>query len=227
MRQIRELSDERLRGFCVYCGRPSETRDHVPPRVFLDKPYPSNLPVVPACRKCNEKISIDEEYIACLMECVLSGPTSFESIEREKIARILQRKPKLVSRLDESRQVLLDSNTWFIIEADRIRKVVIKLARGHTAFELGEPQLDDPYSVFFSPLIQMDEKQLSVFESIPPRRIFPEVGSRGMQRFVEDGSGWVMVQPQRYRYLSSVNAGEMIRFVIREYLACEVVWLTS
>ena len=60
MRQIKEFTDERLRGFCAYCGGPAETRDHVPPRVFLDKPYPSNLPVVSACRECNEDISMDE-----------------------------------------------------------------------------------------------------------------------------------------------------------------------
>ena len=227
MKQLRDYADSRQRSFCAYCGGLTETRDHVPPRVFLDRPYPSNLPIVPACEECNKKISIDEEYIACLMECALAGSTLFENIEREKIARILQRKPKLASRLNESRQVLLDNNTWFMIEADRIRKVVIKLARGHAAFELGEPQLDNPYSVFFSPLIQMDEKQLSVFEAIPPLTLLPEVGSRGMQRLIEDGLGWITLQPQRYRYLATVDAGKMIRFVIREYLACEVAWLNS
>ena len=112
----------------MYCGMPSETRDHVPPRVFLDKPYPTNLPIVPTCKVCNQEISIDEEYVACLLECVISESTVFEDIEREKIAKILKRKPKLVARLKESRQTLLDNRTWFRVESDRIRDIVIKLS---------------------------------------------------------------------------------------------------
>ena len=226
MRQIRDLSDQRLGGFCVYCGRSSETRDHIPPRVFLDKPYPTNLPVVPSCKECNQKISIDEEYVACFLECVISGSTAFEDIGREKIANILKRKPKLVARLKESHQTLLDNNAWFKVEADRISRVVLKLAKGHVAFELSEPQLDDPHSVFFSPFIQMDKRQLDIFESIPSLQIYPEVGSRGMQLLIEDGLGWIVAQPQRYRYLTIVDFNRiMVRFVIREYLAYEVVWL--
>lgn len=225
MRQLRNLGDERQTAFCAYCGGPAETRDHVPPRVFLDKPYPSNLPVVPACRECNQKISIDEEYVARLLECVICGSTNVSDIERYRIASILKRKPKLTSRLNESRQILLDNNTWFKIEADRIRRVVLKLAKGHAAFELNEPQLDDPHSVFFNPFIQMDKKQVDIFESMPSEQIYPEVGSRGMQRLIEDSLGWIVAQPQRYRYLTLVDFNRIVvRFVIREYLACEVVF---
>ena len=65
--------DERLTGKCIYCGRNPETRDHVPSRVLLDKPFPDNLPVVDACRTCNEDFSQDEEYLACLIECAICG----------------------------------------------------------------------------------------------------------------------------------------------------------
>lgn len=67
--------DERLKGSCVYCGGPPETVDHVPSRVFLDDPLPENLPVVEACRECNGGFSLDEEYLACLLECVMTGTT--------------------------------------------------------------------------------------------------------------------------------------------------------
>lgn len=225
MKQIRELSDERLRGFCVYCGGPFETRDHIPPRVFLDKPYPINLPVVPACKICNQKMSIDEEYVACFLECVISGSTTFQDIERDKIANILKRKPKLVAKLKELRQTLLDNRTWFRVESNRIRDMIIKLARGHIAFEQSQSHLEEPSAIFFSPFIQMDAKQIEAFESILPNQIFPEVGSRGMQRLIEQGSGWIIAQPQRYRYLTLVDLNKIIvRFVIREYLACQVTW---
>lgn len=222
MRHIKEFTDERIRGFCAYCGKLGETSDHVPPRIFLDKPYPSNLPVVSACRKCNIDVSMDEEYIACLLDCVISGSIEPTDIEREKIANILVRKPKLASRLKESSQVLLDNRTWFAIESDRIRKVVLKLAKGHAAFEWGEPRLEEPNSVLFIPLVQLKQEQIELFDSVLPTQFYPEVGSRGMQRVIEDGPCWIVAQPQRYRYLT-INS-TIVRFVIREYLACEVVW---
>jgi len=38
--------DERLTGICVYCGGQSDTKDHVPSKVLLDKPYPPQLPML-------------------------------------------------------------------------------------------------------------------------------------------------------------------------------------
>jgi hypothetical protein len=46
---------------CVYCGEPATTKDHVPPRgLFLDPP-PRNLITVPACLRCNNSASTDDE----------------------------------------------------------------------------------------------------------------------------------------------------------------------
>ena len=68
MQQLRCYGDDRNKGFCVHCGGPSETVDHVPSKVLLDEPYPENLMAASACRKCNNDFSIDEEYLACLLE---------------------------------------------------------------------------------------------------------------------------------------------------------------
>ena len=43
MQQLRCYGDDRNKGFCVHCGGPSETVDHVPSKVLLDEPYPENL----------------------------------------------------------------------------------------------------------------------------------------------------------------------------------------
>jgi hypothetical protein len=228
MKKLQNFSDYRQRGFCAYCGGITGTRDHVPSKVFLDPPYPPDLPVVNVCRECNQELSVDEEYVACLLECATLGSTAFKDIERKKIAKILEKKPELSSRLEEEKQVLLDNNTWFKVETKRIQNVVLKLVRGHAVFELNEPKLDAPDNIFISPFIQMDQKQISMFESMPPAQIFPEVGSRGMQKLIEDGPHWIIVQPDRYRYLTSVDVDKIIiKFAIREYLACEVVWLTN
>lgn len=50
-----------------------------------------------------------------------------------------------------------------------------------------------------------------------------------MQRmFLEDGSivgpQWIEVQEGRYRYFVIAEGDVMVRSVISEYLACEVIW---
>jgi len=48
---------------CVYCGAGGTlTRDHVPPKAIFPKPRPLDLITVPACLKCNQANSKDDEY---------------------------------------------------------------------------------------------------------------------------------------------------------------------
>lgn len=48
---------------CAYCGQPrASTVDHIPPKLFLARPYPENLLTVPACKKCNTSFQADDEY---------------------------------------------------------------------------------------------------------------------------------------------------------------------
>jgi len=107
---------------------------------------------------------------------------------------------------------------------------VLKLARGHAAFELGEPRLEQPARIAFAPLETMATPVREDFEAPSITTIWPEVGSRAMQRMAVAfpycyGPDWVEVQPERYRYLTSVSEGVVIRMVLSEYLGCEVVWV--
>lgn len=226
MKQLTSYGDSRQTGFCAYCGSHTETRDHVPPRIFLDEPYPANLPVVPACQSCNIGFSLDEEYVACLIECVLSGSENPKVVSREKIRRTLLRKPALVSRFRQARQVE-SGDILFNVESDRVMHIVLKLARGHAAFELNEPQLNDPSWLFCTPLSSLPPEDRDEFEAPLRSLISPEVGSRAMQRMVINRIGaamWINVQHENYRYLAGLNQGAIIRMVIREHLACEVAW---
>jgi hypothetical protein len=105
----------------------------------------------------------------------------------------------------------------------------LKLARGHASYELGEPQLNQPMSLNFAPLDTLSPEARDDFESPPSPTAWPEVGSRAMQRLIEeegavDWPGWVVVQSGRYRYSASIGEGTVIRIVISEYLAGEVTW---
>ena len=227
MEQLANLGDSRMTGFCPYCADEPRTRDHVPAKVFLDPPYPENLPKVEACLRCNNGSSLDEEYLACLIACVIGGGVEDTVIGREKIRRILNERPGLRERLRQSHGVT-SAGTVFTIEPDRVRNVVVKLARGHAAFELNEPQLGQPAVVGYVPLHLLDPEQRSGFENPPTPANWPEVGSRALQRAVVSAkfglTDWVEVQPDRYRYLAFSGDGVAVRMVLSEYLACEVRW---
>ena len=226
MEQLRSYGDERQWAQCVYCAGPTETRDHVPSKVLLDEPYPENLPVVPACEACNQAFSLDEEYLACLVDCALTGSASPDEVHRHKVRGALARKPALVSMLTKARKEA-DTGVAFVVDVDRVRNVVLKLARGHAAYELNEPQLDEPTALNFIPLTSMDPGVRSRFETPPQSWVWPEVGSRAMQRLATAFPvrvNWIIVQSGRYRYMTAVSDGIVVRMVLSEYLGCEVVW---
>lgn len=227
MKQINKFGDSRLEGYCIYCGGKPETRDHVPSKIIMDKPFPENLPVVPACDKCNQNFSKDEEYFACLIECILRGTTEPEKLKRKKIKDILNRKPKLKARLEKAR-IIQEGQTYFKTEEKRVRNVILKLARGHATYENSELQLNEPTSVSIRPITLMNEdEQIEYF--FHDEGLLPEIGSRAFQRMFKEDEGlvnnWVIVQEDKYIY--SINHGSLgltIKFLIWNYLACEVIW---
>lgn len=224
------FSDERFAGLCVYCGGEPSTADHVPSKVLLDEPFPSNLSVVPACSACNNGFSADEAYVACLVECALTGSASPGSVHRLKIRRILTESPALASLIESCRRDHGSRDVFWEADARRVRNVVLKLARGHAAYEYSEPYLDEPECVSFAPLCVLSTERLRSFETPPAESIWPEIGSRaflraaGVTSHVELDEGWLVIQPGRYRYLVSCSGPTVVRFVLSEYLACEVVW---
>jgi hypothetical protein len=187
--------------------------------------------MVGACERCNTGFSSDEQYLSCFIECVLCGTAEPESLRRPKIKRILDEKPKLREQIQGSVTRDGDALLWKL-ETERVRKVILKLATGHAAYELFT-QDQPPSHIEFSPLIVLSEQQRGDFESGPWGQFapWPEIGSRAFVRacgakvdeFAQFG-GWVVVQPGRYRYAVNETGGVLVRIVLSEYLACEVSW---
>lgn len=241
MDQLRDYADDRLINGCIYCGGAADTRDHVPSRCLLERPYPDNLPVVGSCEDCNQGFSRDEEYLVCLVECALSGSTDPDKIKRPSIARIMRSSPALQARL-ESAKTESDGRVAFAVEGDRIANVMLKLARGHAAFELSQPCRREPDHFWCGPLAGLSEEHREAFDAAHVQQLFGEIGSRGLQRMqvtqmvLQSETGeqselrmlvndWVDVQDNLYRYLAIDNAGGLvIRIVVAEYLGCEVAW---
>lgn len=227
MIQLRTYGDERQLAYCAFCGGETGTRDHCPSRVLLDEPYPDNLPVVPACADCNSRFSADEEYLACLIACVLAGSANSSKISRPKIRHILTDSPALRARLERAR-VESPDGVIFTPERERVLTVVTKLAQGHALYELHEPCPEPPDGIHIIPFRLMSEHERDAFESPEPPAIWPEVGSRALQRLVVSESRpeapWLVVQSGLYRFVALPDFRVSIRIVISEYVACHVHW---
>jgi hypothetical protein len=225
-------ADERLIGGCVFCGCEPDTRDHVPSEAFLDDPLPDNLPTVDACLACNQSFSTDEEYLACFLEVVLRGTTVPERLIREKVQRALTQNAKLAARIGAAKTEDAGGRLVWAPEFDRVRNVVLKLARGHAAYELSLPHLDAPCSLLIRPFMALRSAARATFEEAGSGAIrgWPEIGSRAFSRacgadsFASTDGPWVVVQSGRYRYSVDQTGGVVVRIVISEYLACQVEW---
>ncbi|CAD0006154.1 hypothetical protein FLAT13_03139 [Flavobacterium salmonis] len=229
MRQIKTFSDDRLDNMCSYCGEKPDTRDHVPSKILLDEPFPENLPVVPCCDKCNQSFSLDEEYISCLIECVLNRTTNIENLKREKIKRIFKAKEALHQKIKNAIKEI-DGQIYFNVEIERLENVILKLAKGHAKYENSEPMLENPKHLAFKTLHTMEQDEIDRFLANTELTKSPEVGSRAMQNFLIDSnnnvsSHWTIVQPDKYSYCVIANSDKLIvKIIIWNYLVAEIIW---
>ncbi|MGJ1396476.1 hypothetical protein [Sphingobacterium multivorum] len=241
MDQLNNYADTRLIDGCIYCGGSPETRDHVPSKCLLDQPYPANLPVVGCCEECNQGFSKDEQYFVCLLECVLCGSTNLENLSRQSVVRMLKKSPALLKRIEGSRQEI-EGQIVFTPEYERINNVMLKLARGHAAYELSHPCREKPEHFWCGPLSLLPQDNREVFHSVHFQEMLGEVGSRNLQRLLVTDvifgsenrdkqnirmliNDWIDVQDNRYRYIAIDDMGLLIiRIVLSEYFACEVAW---
>ena len=220
----------RLNGKCVYCDGYPNTREHVPPKVFLDKPFPEELPVVEACSTCNSNFSLDEQYFACLLDCVISGSADPNSVQRETIKKTLLRKPSLAERLRNARKIV-DGRIMFEVEYQRIANVVRKIAIGHVLHELNLLVRENEVKLNVAPFVCLNNAAWSGFENLEVGKlpIWPECGSRALQRIIisdkDYDEGWIHVQRSRYRYAVLQSEYIEVRMVFSEYLACVVRWM--
>ena len=213
-------------------GHDPTNRDHVPSKSLLIKPYPSDLAVTEICEPCNTSFSADEEYFGAFLSAVLSGSVEPAEQKLDIGRRIFERNSALKCAVLASRQVeILDGNEKIFWRPDfkRIENVLVKNARGHVYFENGEPPIDAPSLVKFQPLEQFSDADKLEFFGVPGGLArWPEVGSRWMQRLVEDGDfdqdGFLVVQPGIYRFRLELRGGIAIHSIIHEYLAAIVSW---
>src|SRR5262245_36332627 len=100
---------------------------------------------------------------------------------------------------------MIEGETVFQVEQDRVRNAIYKRAAGHAAYELAiyRRGSDEEASVSFRPAPLMSEAEIDDFISIPGNHMWPDVGSRMMNKLITGGAGWQVVQEGRYRYCAA------------------------
>lgn len=185
--------DSNIQSDCIYCGLPADSREHIPSKVFLKKPYPRNLYIVPACKKCNNLYSDDELYswfiIKILEQMAHSNVENSVDDERRffrhaSIAKIVR--TDIAAFVDSNIHTCRLDSAVFDFRSNRLERTLEKLAIGHSVFELSEGYRSDETEGWitekiaygFAPALSEDTK--SDFDcAIPINQIlWPEVGSR-------------------------------------------------
>ena len=142
--------------------------------------------------------------MGAFLASVICGSTEPDPQQFAAAARALARGPGLRRRIDRCRSV--QRRLWgapeiqWTPEIERVKRVIVKNAKGHAFYEIGEPMLMAPSWAGISPLSLLSPRQRKEFESGTDNAFWPEVGSRLMQRMAIGGlqpGGWIEVQPGR------------------------------
>lgn len=217
---------------CLYCGAKAETREHVPSKTLLEEPYPENLPTIPACFKCNNGFSLDEQYFACFLEFLKSSIYIGYQCN-DKIVRTMNENLPL-KQLIESQIKNIDGKINFTYDISRFDRIVSKLAIGHVGYEFDNVCFDGPKTIWYEFSFRLKEDFKRQFLKPQIMNKFPEISSRFACDYciiqnTETGEAfllndWIDIQEQRYEYHTFINdkGGITVRMLIFDILFCQV-----
>lgn len=230
--------------YCIYCGSIADTREHVPSKTFLKKPLPSDLPVLPACKKCNNGFSSDElyakTYIECLKAVFINSNLDYLQVAPSDRKEIREAKLSIKKAFDQ-KELVFD---------DRVGRVLLKLAIGHAVYELSEGYYSLAWAgnplytkyIIRSTVSEAEWNSLEYAEAMN-EKILPVIGSRVFRNlFVfqlplknSEGNGdlnlnllmmdWTDIQEGEYRYVAYFDNDKLVvKMIIMDFLYGEVVF---
>jgi hypothetical protein len=223
---------------CIYCTAEADSREHIPSRIFLDKPYPDNLAIAPACSRCNSDFSMDELYVACFLDYFFYALAGKQTNLRLKTKEAFAHDENLSNKISSCFN-MQGEKLAVTYDFERIKRIVLKLSVGHVANKLDcLVNLQDDvhhFAMRFKPDLLPEEMHL--FEELPIINKLPEIGSDFVHHdlFIAervDGSDvigflpWQIVQEGNYRFMAfhSGNDTTTVRIVIFELLFAEVIF---
>jgi hypothetical protein len=121
-----------LKQGCAYCGAQATTLDHIPPKGFFTEPY-GTLLNVPSCATCNNGASDDDEWLRndlVLIDKKKMRDAFLQTVQRQEV------------RTEAGLYVTL---TTFFLQAEPMRRVVSRIAKGLYWHHHGQSRLPDGY----------------------------------------------------------------------------------
>lgn len=124
---------------CIYClKRRATTRDHVPPKAVLSRPYPKNLTTIPCCAECNLGFSLDKEYFRLMVLGLFCHSPEADAVFDGPMSRSFEHRPRLEDMLFEA-LVLGKNRPVAVLDQARIDRVGAKVVRSLQFLESNEP----------------------------------------------------------------------------------------
>lgn len=225
---------------CVFCWQKADTREHIPAKVFLIAPYPTNLQVIPSCEKCNNSYSKDELYSALLLELLKEKYVENYIISENSLQRLEKYKEGNEAKVKVEELIQSDS----VFNDSRLEHVIEKFAICHAVHDFsGDFNIKSKRSIRYKILPDMTSEEIDAMDQIEPLEILPEVGSIGYENIfvldykVQSESGeiysipvgifanWNDVQENNYRYICFIERGRInVKLVIGEFLFAHIIF---
>ena len=117
--------------FCIYCGRRANSRDHVPPKCLLERPFPENLSTVPACQECNRGFALDEEYFRVVLASTSTKPLlEVKVTEGGVVDRAFEMSQNWDASVIHALRVDAEDRVLLATQEGRLARVIAKIAAG-------------------------------------------------------------------------------------------------
>ena len=131
---------------CYICGAPFYSVEHAPARSFFPKDKRNNLITVPSCKKHNEDMSIDDDYVRLIIASSITNNEVAEAHFIKKCIKTLQRSEALTKTLASGSKYVLVSKgkepphqeLAIKIDRNRFNKVMCKIAYAMFYNKFGE-----------------------------------------------------------------------------------------
>jgi hypothetical protein len=144
-----------LKQGCAYCGAQATTLDHIPPKGFFTAPY-GTLLTVPSCAACNNGASDDDEWVRndlVLVNTNAEHPSARDLADAAYRALAMPEKKRMhdaFMQTVQNREARTEGGLYFTvptfyIQAERMRRVVSRIAKGLYWHHHDQARLPDGY----------------------------------------------------------------------------------
>ena len=200
---------------CIYCNSVATTRDHVPPKIFLDPPL-NNCKTVPSCLKCNQLYGKDDEFFAYFIEFMRSVELGNGILERNKIQKIFNHSSSIEDRLFASIGTTDGSPelAYISFERTRIDAFLRRLAVAHV-FITNNQRL--PLNIGWSTTCFFARPLFNGFYKILG-------AATGEERIFHDDISWIADSHKNYCYCVNF-VGPKVYFKIRDVFFALASWV--